>query len=156
MSHVYELHREQWIGRSRDEIFEFFSDARNLEALTPPWLKFRILSPAPIPMAAGAEIQYQLAWHGIPVRWKTIIRTWRPMDCFVDVQERGPYALWEHTHTFIPEAGGTRIVDQVRYRLPLGVLGEVAHRLWVRADIERIFDYRASAICLQFAAVHSS
>jgi ligand-binding SRPBCC domain-containing protein len=151
----YRLHREQWIARPRDEVFEFFSNAQNLEALTPPWLSFRILSRTPIPMHAGAEIGYQLAWHGLPIRWKTVILEWHPPHSFVDLQERGPYALWEHTHSFLSEEGGTRIVDHVRYRLPFGFLGSIAHRIRVRNDIARIFDYRAKAIAAHFSVVET-
>jgi ligand-binding SRPBCC domain-containing protein len=153
VGHDYQLHREQWIGRPREEVFEFFSDAANLQAITPPWLNFRILSPMAIAMRQGAEIRYRLAWHGIPVRWSTVIVDWHPPDSFVDWQAGGPYAFWEHTHSFLSEAGGTRIIDHVRYRLPLGFLGRIAHRLRVRADVERIFDYRAQVIARHFSGV---
>ncbi len=135
-------------------MFEFFSNARNLEAITPPWLHFEILS-APAQMRRGAEIRYRLGWHGIPVSWKTAILEWQPPHAFVDLQEKGPYALWEHTHSFLSEAGGTRIIDHVRYRLPFGFLGALAHRLKVRSDIEGIFDYRARAIAGYFASAIS-
>jgi ligand-binding SRPBCC domain-containing protein len=156
VSREYQLHREQWIGRPHEEVFAFFADAANLEAITPPWLNFRILAPTPIVMRAGAEIYYRLGWRGIPVRWKTVIVDWQPPHSFVDLQTKGPYALWEHTHSFLPEAGGTRIVDHVRYRLPLGFLGTLAHRLRVRADVARIFDHRARAIARHFSSVETS
>ena len=97
-------------------------------------------------MHQGAEIEYQLAWRFIGLRWKTEIRQWRPPHFFVDVQVRGPYKLWEHTHSFEAKDGCTRMLDAVRYQLPLGVLGEVAHALRVRRDLNKIFDFRASTI----------
>lgn len=144
--HVYELRREQWIPRTRAEVFEFFGDARNLETLTPPWLNFTILTPSPIELREGALIDYQLRWGLVPLRWRTEIRRWQPPDRFVDFQLRGPYRLWEHEHEFTDDAGGTRMVDTVRYALPLGPLGRLAHRLKVGRDLQRIFDFRAEKI----------
>ena len=98
-------------------------------------------------MSAGTLIDYRLKLHGIPVRWKTRIDAWEPGRCFVDRQISGPYALWHHTHTFEPEGpGATLMRDRVRYRLPFGVLGAVAHLALVRRDLERIFDYRRDAV----------
>ena len=147
---LYELHREQVIPRPIEEVFAFFSDVRNLEAITPPWLNFRILTPAPIHMEPGAEIEYGLAWRFIRLRWKTAIRQWKPPDFFVDVQLRGPYRVWEHTHSFRSEDASTRMSDSVRYQLPLGMLGRMAHALRVRRDLDRIFDYRADTISRLF------
>ncbi len=135
-------------------MFEFFSNARNLEAITPPWLDFEILS-APARMQRGAELRYRLGWHGFPMHWKTVILEWQPPHAFVDLQQKGPYALWEHTHSFVAEAGGTRVIDHVRYRLPFGFLGALAHRLRVRSDVAAIFDYRARAIAAYFGAAVS-
>ena len=149
MAHVYLLQREQWIGKPLGEVFAFFSDPRNLETLTPPWLKFQIVS-APDTLACGAEIRCHLAWRFFPVKWKTVIAEWNPPRSFVDVQEQGPYRLWEHTHRFEP-AGGTRMLDSVRYELPLGFLGRLAHEFRVRRDLERIFDYRNTTIARLFA-----
>ena len=146
MSKLYHLQREQVIPCPVEEVFAFFADVRNLEAITPRWLNFRILTPAPIHMQPGAEIEYQLAWRFIRLRWKTAIRQWEPPHFFVDVQSRGPYRLWEHTHTFRSEDGCTRMFDTVRYQLPLGILGRCAHALRVRHDLDRIFDYRAGTI----------
>jgi ligand-binding SRPBCC domain-containing protein len=140
------LQREQWIPRPIDEVFAFFADARNLEALTPSWLGFHILSPESIVMGAGASIVYRLRWRGLPVRWTTEIALWEPPFRFVDVQRRGPYALWHHTHDFEPHEGGTRMLDRVRYALPLGPLGTLMHRLIVRRDLDLIFAYRAIRI----------
>jgi ligand-binding SRPBCC domain-containing protein len=146
------LRRRQWIPRPVDEVFAFFSDARNLEEITPSWLGFRILTPGRIRIAEGTRIRYRLRLHGIPVGWETEIRRWNPPDRFVDVQLRGPYQLWHHTHRFEPKDGGTLMTDTVRYRLPLGVIGRIVHHLEVRRDVERIFDYRAQRIQESFRA----
>jgi len=144
MTAVHVLRREQRLQGPPEEVFEFFGDARNLEAITPPLLRFRMLTPEPVVMRAGTRLRYRLRVRGVPVSWLTEIREWDPPRRFVDEQLRGPYALWHHTHTFADDgAGGTLMVDEVRYRLALGVLGELAHRLVVRGDLERIFDYRA-------------
>ncbi len=140
------LEREQTIPRSIDETFEFFGDAFNLELITPPFLKFRILTPAPIAMAAGTIIEYQLSLYGIPFKWRTLIESWEPGVRFVDTQISGPYALWHHTHTF-EKIGSeeTLMKDIVRYKLPMGPLGIVARELFVAAQLKEIFDYRAKA-----------
>jgi ligand-binding SRPBCC domain-containing protein len=124
-----------------------------LEAITPAWLGFRILTPGLIRIAAGTQIRYRLSWHGIPVGWTTEIRQWNPPCRFVDVQLNGPYRLWHHTHRFEPNDGGTLMTDIVRYRLPLGIVGRAVHRLKVRRDVERIFDYRFQRIQEVFPAV---
>lgn len=136
------LRRERQIPRRIEEVFRFFSDARNLEAITPPWLGFRTLTPGPIQIAAGTRIRYRLSLHGVPVTWTTGIRRWDPPRRFIDVQLSGPYRLWHHTHRFEPHDGGTLMSDVVRYRLPFGPLGRMVNALLVRRDVERIFDYR--------------
>jgi ligand-binding SRPBCC domain-containing protein len=144
MTAVHVLRREQRLPGPPDEVFAFFGDARNLEAITPPLLRFRMITPEPIVMAAGTRLRYRLRVRGVPVSWLTEIREWDPPHRFVDEQLSGPYALWRHVHTFADDgAGGTLMVDEVRYALPLGVVGELAHRLVVRGDLRRIFDYRA-------------
>lgn len=143
----HELRREQRLPGSPEEVFDFFADARNLESITPPLLAFRMLTPDPIVMAAGTLLRYRLRVRGVPVSWLTEIKEWDPPHRFVDEQLEGPYSLWHHTHTFEPDgAGGTLMRDEVRYALPLGRLGELAHRLLVRSDVERIFDYRAKRV----------
>ncbi len=140
------LEREQLIAREPTEVFGFFADAMNLESLTPPLLHFSVLTPPPIEMRTGALISYRMRVHGIPVRWLTRIEQWEPESRFVDRQLRGPYRLWHHTHTFEPVAGGTLMRDRVRYAIPLGPLGRVAEALFVRRDLERIFDFRREAV----------
>ncbi len=139
------LERTQVLPGDPGEVFEFFGDAFNLEAITPSWLRFRIVTPRPIDMREGALIEYRLALHRIPIRWLTRIEAWEPGVRFVDAQIRGPYKLWHHTHTFEPDADGTLVRDRVRYALP-GGLGELAHRLFVRRDLERIFDHRQAVV----------
>jgi ligand-binding SRPBCC domain-containing protein len=143
---VHVLQREQWLGRPRDEVFAFFADAFNLEALTPPLLGFEVLTPRPIEMAAGTRIRYRLRVHGVPLRWLTEIREWAPPERFVEAQLRGPYSLWEHTHEFdaLPD-GATLMRDTVRYRPILGPLGALAIPL-VRRDLQAIFDFRRDAV----------
>ena len=146
MSHV--LRRETFIERPVEEVFAFFSRAENLQDLTPPWLKFRILTPSPIEMRRGATIAYQLRVHGIRLNWLTAIAIWNPPTEFVDIQVKGPYKLWRHTHRFDRVDGGTRMVDTVEYELPFGPVGRLAHTIQVARDLGRIFDYRADRIRL--------
>ncbi len=147
--HVHTLRREQRLAQPIDEVFEFFSNPRNLESITPPLLRFRVLE-APDAVGPGALIRYRLRVRGMPVGWLTAIREWEPPHRFVDEQLRGPYALWHHTHSFEPlpdgDGGGTLMHDVVRYALPLGPLGELARWLFVARDLEAIFDFRAQRI----------
>jgi ligand-binding SRPBCC domain-containing protein len=142
---VFTIQREQWVPRPLDEVFAFFSDARNLELLTPAWLKFHVLT-IPDQIASGIHIQYRLVWHGIPLRWTTEITRWNPPRDFEDVQLSGPYKLWHHTHRFEARDEGTQTTDIVEYALPLGFLGRLAYALQVRSNVEQIFDYRYDRI----------
>ena len=96
------------LPRGLDELFPFFAEARNLETLTPSWLSFKVLTPGPVEMRPGTLIDYRLAWHGLPLRWRTIIDVWEPPHRFVDRMLKGPYRLWVHEHTFTAVDGGTR------------------------------------------------
>lgn len=140
------LEREQRLPVSPERLFEFFADARNLEAITPPLLRFRVLTPEPIVMGAGTLIRYRLQVHGVPVNWLTEITCWEPPHRFVDEQRSGPYALWHHTHTFERDGEETIMRDVVRYRVGFGPLGLLANALLVRRDVEAIFDFRAQRI----------
>lgn len=144
--YTYILERTQIVPRSRAETFAFFSDAFNLERITPPFLQFRIVTPAPIKLDEGTLIEYRLNLYGIPFRWRTLIERWQPEETFVDTQLNGPYTLWRHTHTF-EELGPNRTLmrDRVLYRLPFGIFGRLAHWLFVRRALALIFDYRATA-----------
>jgi ligand-binding SRPBCC domain-containing protein len=147
---VHVLERSQQLPAPLDEVFAFFADARNLEAITPPWLGFRVLTEGEIEMRAGTLIEYRLRLHRVPVRWLTRIEVWEPGARFVDAQVEGPYALWHHTHTFEERDGGTLIGDRVRYRMPLQPLGAIAHLALVRRDLERIFDFRHAEVARRF------
>lgn len=142
----YVLEHEAIVMCPIARVFDFFSEAENLETLTPPWLHFRIVTPQPVKMRQGATIAYRLRVRGIPVRWLTEIELWRPPYEFVDVQVEGPYRLWHHTHRFEACNGGTRIVDTVRYTLPFGPIGRLAHRLQVSRDLAKIFEYREQRV----------
>lgn len=139
-SHVFET--EQAFASDLDRTFGFFADARNLERITPPFLRFRVLTPPPIAMQAGTLIHYALRLRGLPIRWVTRVDAWEPGRRFVDRQLSGPYARWVHEHTFEAVPGGTRVRDRVEYALPLDPWSRPVHALLVRPDVERIFAYR--------------
>ena len=134
---VFEV--ELFLPRPREEVFSFFSDAHNLQQITPPWVKFAVLTPKPILMKAGALIDYRLRIHGLPMRWRTKITVWNPPFQFVDEQLHGPYRLWRHHHTFEEKDGRTLCKDHVEYAV-LG--GAIINRLFVRRDVENIFAFR--------------
>lgn len=133
------LSTQLWVPRKRPDVFALFADALQLERLTPPWLRFRVLTQSPIEMHKGRLIDYQLRLHGFPVWWRTEITGWEPPFRFQDSQIRGPYSLWSHTHTFEEVDGGTLVGDRVVYRV-LG--GSLVNRLFVQGDLRRIFRYR--------------
>jgi ligand-binding SRPBCC domain-containing protein len=143
---VHLLEREQLVAAPLPDVFEFFSAARNLERITPPWLRFEVLTPEPIRMEPGTRIRYRLRLHAIPVGWVSRIDEWERDRGFVDRQVRGPYRLWHHRHDFERRDGATLVRDRVHYALPFGPLGRLAHALIVRRDLERIFDYRHAAV----------
>jgi ligand-binding SRPBCC domain-containing protein len=151
------LTREQRLQGTPEEVFPFFADAGNLEAITPPWLAFEVVTPRPIEMRVGALIEYRLKLHGLPVSWLTRIEAWEPGVRFVDAQLQGPYKLWHHTHEFEADGPGhTLMRDTVRYALPFAPLSEVAHRAFVARDLERIFDFRRDYLTVNVASMPSS
>jgi ligand-binding SRPBCC domain-containing protein len=133
------LDSEIWLPKPLEEIFHFFSGAHNLEIITPPFLRFEVLTQDPIEMREGALIDYRIRLHGIPLRWRTRIDVWEPPHRFVDDQIRGPYRLWHHEHSFEWRDNGTLCLDRVRYAVPGGPLVD---RLFVRHDVEKIFEFR--------------
>jgi ligand-binding SRPBCC domain-containing protein len=148
--HTHVLTREQRLPGRPEEVFPFFGDAFNLEAITPPLLRFEVITPRPVPMRVGTIIQYRLRLHGVGVGWTTSIQEWDPSPPrprFVDVQVRGPYALWHHTHEFEPLGDSETLMrDTVRYAVGFGPLGELARRLVVERDLKAIFDFRATEV----------
>lgn len=133
-----------------DAVFDFFSRAENLERITPPSLRFSVLTPLPVAMGPGTLIEYRLRLLGVPFGWLTEITAWEPGRRFVDVQRRGPYRLWEHEHRFEAEGGATRMADTLRYLPPGGPLASGIDRLFVHGQVEEIFRYRAQAIRREF------
>ena len=147
---IYRLKREQTLTASLDEVFAFFADAHNLETITPPLLKFQVLTPAPIQMNVGTLIDYKLRIHGLPMRWQSRISVWDPPHCFVDEQLRGPYRKWHHTHTFETTDQGTHCRDIVDYAVPGGA---IVHQLMVKRDVNTIFNYRRRILAQTFGEV---
>ena len=143
-----EFRSELWLPLLPEKLFPFFADTANLDAITPPWLHFEIVTPRPIAMCEGVLIDYRLRVHGFPLRWRTRINLWQPPHRFVDEQVRGPYRQWIHEHTFEPRDGGTLARDCVRYAVPLDFL---LHRCFVRQDIEGIFQFRSAALQKRFS-----
>ncbi len=137
------LETEVWLPQPLDAVFAFFADARNLAILTPPWLKFSILTPAPIEMKTGALIDYRLRLRGIPIRWQSEITAWEPPHRFVDEQRRGPCRCWIHEHTFVERDGGTLARDRVQYAVPGGSL---INYLFVARDLKRVFAFRQESL----------
>jgi ligand-binding SRPBCC domain-containing protein len=140
---IFEFRRELCVPAAREKVFEFFSDALNLERITPSWLQFRGITPAPIHMIAGAEIEYRLKIRGIPAKWKSRITVWEPTNRFVDEQIAGPYRVWIHEHRFADDPRGTICSDHVRYAPPGGV---ILNALIVGRDIRKIFAYRTERL----------
>ena len=129
------------LPQAPEALFPFFSDPRNLERITPPELRFRIVDPRVEVIREGAHIHYRLRLWGLVFGWVTVIRYWEPPHRFVDEQYSGPYRLWRHHHELIREGSGTVMRDHVDYALPLGPLGELGHPL-IRRQLVRIFEYR--------------
>jgi ligand-binding SRPBCC domain-containing protein len=150
---IHTLHRRQEVPAPLEEVWPFFATPENLEEMTPDALRMTIITPKPLVMKDGALFDYVVQTHGVPMRWTTYIADYAPPHRFVDVQLKGPYSLWHHTHTFesLPN-GGTAIEDTVRYAMPFGPLGAIAHALLVKRDLESIFAYRHKMIVDKFGA----
>ena len=141
---------EQWVPHAPEEIWPYFCDERNLEELTPEFLKFRVLRKSTREIGEGTLIDYRLNLNGIPMGWQSRIENWEPTRRFVDTQVKGPYSHWLHAHEFIPLANGTLMRDVVRYRLPFGWLGSTVAGWKVESQVDQIFSYRAARIAERF------
>jgi ligand-binding SRPBCC domain-containing protein len=144
---IHEYRSELLLQSPLDVVFPFFSDAANLEAITPPWVHFQVVTPRPVEMRVGALIDYRLRVRGFPLRWQSEITAWEPPTRFVDEQRRGPYRLWKHEHRFEECDGATRALDIVHYAVPFDIL---SHGLIVKPDIERIFAFRTEELLKRF------
>jgi ligand-binding SRPBCC domain-containing protein len=142
----HKLHFSLQLPLPREAVFRFYADAANLGRITPPELEFAIITPLPIEIRQGTEIEYRLKLFGVPFDWKTVIREWCPPDLFVDEQLAGPYHTWIHRHSFRDGADCSTIIeDEILYRLPVAPLGELAYPL-VSAQLHRIFSFRQEMV----------
>ncbi|MDX1624182.1 MAG: SRPBCC family protein [Gemmatimonadota bacterium] len=144
----HRLQTEITLDAPLEEVFRFHAEAKNLETITPPWMRLRVLHP--VEMGEGAVIDYRLRVRGVPLRWRSEVTTWDPPNRFVDEQRRGPFRLWIHEHDFAASDGRTRSRDRVTYAAPGG---ELANRLFLEADLRRIFRYRHAVLTELFGRV---
>ena len=131
---------------SLDEVFAFFNRPENLEKLTPPFLRFNILTPSSLVMHNGAVFDYQIRLAGLPMRWTSLIANYDPPHQFVDIQLKGPYSFWHHKHSFVSREEGVEVIDEVHYDIGLSVLGKLAHTLVIQHQLNMIFSYREKVI----------
>ena len=146
MNKEYLLEKHQFIQKPRIEVFDFFKTPENLEKITPKNLNFNIYTPSPILMEEGAVIEYQIKLLGIPIYWRTLINEYNPPNNFRDIQLNGPYDIWDHTHMFEECKNGTMMIDKIKYSIPFKIIGRMAHSIWVKRELQRIFDYRYEII----------
>ena len=145
---VRNFESQLWLPQPHSKMFAFFSDAQNLDLITPPLLHFRTITPGSGEMRPGMVMDHRLRIHGFPLRWRSKITDGDPPARFVDQQVRGPYRLWIHEPRFEERDGGTLVHDHVRYAVPFDFL---IHRCFIRPDIERIFAYREKKLREIFA-----
>lgn len=139
---TYFFKQEIHIPQPLETVFQFFSNAENLNRLTPPHLDFKILTRLPIIMTKGTLIDYQLKIYHFPVKWKTEITVWEPSYRFIDSQIKGPYKKWIHEHKFETVGDNTKMTDTVEYAIPGGIFSPAINNVFVRRDIQKIFDFR--------------
>ena len=142
----FKLYRKQFINLSIDEVFSFYENPENLEKITPPNLNFSIKTTTPIEMKIGQKIDYVIKLKGIPIKWRSIISSYDPPYSFTDEQIKGPFSIWIHNHIFKKHQDGTLIIDDIKYSIPLGIIGNIVNFLFVKRDLENIFNYREKII----------
>ncbi|MBT3589663.1 MAG: SRPBCC family protein [Candidatus Marinimicrobia bacterium] len=143
---IYKITTKQIIKRPLVEIFAFFSRPENLSLITPDHLDFKILTPPPIEMKKGALIDYIIRIFKAPIHWQTLITSYEPPYKFVDKQIKGPYKYWHHTHTFVEGSDGVEIHDEIQYSVPFGIIGKLLHAIWIKNNLNYIFEYRREVI----------
>lgn len=139
---TYSFVTQTILNKPLSEVFPFFANAENLDKVTPPWLKFEILTLLPIEMKVGTKVDYRLRLHGIPIHWCSEITEWDPPHKFTDYQLKGPYRFWQHQHFFTAEGNQTRMIDRVEYGIPGWIFAAIVHSLFVKLDLIKIFEYR--------------
>ena len=147
---IYSLHRHQVVGGNLADVFGFFKSPLNLEAITPPWLGFRVMHASDNEVREGTRIAYRLRMYGFPLRWESRISEFRENEMFADAQLVGPYRYWYHRHLFREVPDGVAITDEIAYELPLGALGRLAHAMFVQRQLKQIFEYRTRVVAERF------
>lgn len=143
----FSIYRKQLLNLGIDEVWEFFSSPENLSKITPTYMDFQVVSSLPDEMYAGMIIHYKVSpVAGLRMNWVSEITQFEKHRFFIDEQKIGPYALWHHQHHFASLPNGTEVVDIVNYALPLGILGRIAHRVFVQRQLNAIFDYRTEVL----------
>jgi ligand-binding SRPBCC domain-containing protein len=153
---TYTFETQTILNKPIQEVFPFFANAENLDKVTPPWLKFEILTPMPIEMKIGTQVDYRLRLHGIPIRWRSEITEWDPPHKFTDIQIKGPYQFWKHKHLFSADSNRTKMVDRIQYRIPGWIFSPIVHSLFVKHDLDKIFAFREKTFLKIFSFQHAS
>ena len=143
---VYTFKKEQFVPSDLDTVFEFFSRPENLEKITPSSMGFNIITPTPIDMKEGAIIDYTVKIMGVPMRWRTMITSYKKNEYFVDEQLKGPYSYWHHKHTFKEVEGGVLIIDEITYALPIQAFRLIVHPVLIKPQLNQIFNFRFQTI----------
>lgn len=143
---IHTLTRQQLLKTTPDKTFSFFSNPYHLEDITPPRYKLRVLTPRPLELSVGKTVDYTVNFFGMPIRWTSIISEFTPPHRLTEVQLRGLFAFWDHTYNFAPQGNGTVLTEIVNYAMPLGILGAMAHRYFIKHQLNYIFDYRYSRL----------
>tara|TARA_Y100000385_G_C12891620_1_gene550216 strand:- start:104 stop:637 length:534 start_codon:yes stop_codon:yes gene_type:complete len=143
---IYSFSKEQFVPSDMETVFDFFSRPENLEKITPSSMGFNIITPKPIEMKDGAIIDYTVKILGVPVRWRTMITSYKKNEYFIDEQLKGPYSYWHHKHTFKEVEGGVLIIDEITYALPIQAFRKIVHPLIIKPQLKQIFDFRFQII----------